>query len=67
MRNSPFWCDGFYDEGQPSEYTHGSGLTPRGLEMAAPDCGGMYAAKAPGIALETRNTRTGYAGIQVRT
>jgi hypothetical protein len=52
---------------EPSEYSLGAGLVPRGLEHAAPDDGGMYAAKAPGIAPETCNTRYGYAGRQIRS
>lgn len=47
MSHSPFWCDGFYDSGQPSELSHGAGLTPRHLRHAALEDGGMYAAKSP--------------------
>lgn len=65
--HSPFWSDGIYDKGQPSEYSHGAGLTPRGLEHAAPDEGGMYGGKCPPINPDDRGkVRYGAPGQQVR-
>ena len=65
-KHSPFWSDGFYDKGEPSEYSHGSGLTPRHARHARPDDGGLYGGKSPGMAPDDAGQRHGVPGRQVR-
>lgn len=65
-QHSPFWSDGFYDTGEPSEYSWGSGLGH--ARCAAPEDGGLYCGTSPGVAPD----RTGQGGFcipgrQVRT
>lgn len=65
-QHSPFWSDGIYDSGEPSEYSWGSGLTPRHARHAAPDDGGAYSGLSPGIAPDRQGQRYGVPGRQLR-
>ena len=55
------------DHDRATELGWGRMLTPRGLEGASPDCGGMYAAKSPPMNPDDKGkVRYGYAGKQLR-
>lgn len=65
-QHSPFWSDGFYDMGEPSEYSWGSGLVPRHARCAAPEDGGLYGGMLPGMAPDYAGQRHGVPGPRVR-
>jgi hypothetical protein len=63
----PFFYEPERDKGEPSEYSWGTGLTPRHARHAAPDDGGLYGGMSPGIAPDRQGQRYGYAGRQIRS
>lgn len=65
-KHSPFWSDGFYDKGEPSEYSWGSGSVPPCARHAAPDDGGLYSGTSPGMAPDNHGRRHGVPGRQLR-